>query len=151
MENIELENFSLQEYDEKNREHKSTLIHLSNCADFIHIGEVYFLEEHFSIAKKNGKPDALYIAYIGDIPIGMIGSNVMDDNYYLMYSISPEFRGYHYSAALASEYARYLFKMHPEIDQVCASINQSNIASIKNARRAGFVKTTATRYVSKRM
>lgn len=141
MEKINIGSFYIEKYDENKNDHKSTLVRLSNQDDFIYIGDLIWLDEEFRIAKEKGREDTLNIAYIGDVPIGIIGFNVLEEKIHLMIAILPEHRKQRYSSRLTLEYARYLFKEYPAIPSVHASINKNNLISIKSAKRAGFIQT----------
>ena len=146
MEKINIGSFYIEEYDAKNIDHKSTLVRLSNQEDFKYIGELDWLEDEFRTSREKGERDTLNIAYIGDVPVGIIGFNVIKDEYQLMIAILPEFRGQRYSSRLALEYARFLFKQYPEIPNVHAAINKNNLISIKSAKREGFLEANSSMY-----
>ena len=150
MDKIIIGDFYIQEYDESNKEHKATMILLSNQEDSIYRGDLSVLEADFKTAKEKGKKDAIYIAYLGDVPVGMVGGYSFFERFYLMYSILPEFRGHYYSSRLALEYARYFFREHPEIDAVYAAIDSSDLASIKNINKAGFQRLGDSDYILRR-
>ncbi|MCH5167332.1 MAG: GNAT family N-acetyltransferase [Erysipelotrichales bacterium] len=155
METINIGVFNIEEYDPTNIDHKSTLVSLSNDYDFMYIGDLFCIEEEFRIAKEKGEKDTLNIAFIADIPVGMIGFNILEGKFYLLYAVLPEFRGNHYAARIALEYAKYLFTQYPDIDSIYASINKENHASMKSIEKAGFKRTSAniynTNYVLKRL
>lgn len=154
MEKINLGSFYIEEYDETNIDHKSTMVTLSNQDDFMYIGDLFWLEEEFRIAKEKGKEDTLNIAFIGDVPVGMIGFNVLEGHFYLMVAILPQYRGQSYASRLVLEYAKFLFTKYPEIPDVHASIHMSNRKSLRSAQKAGFVPSGKSRnntnYVLKR-
>ena len=150
MEVINIGDFCIQEYDERNQEHKSVMISLSNQKDFVYIGDLYSLERDYRMAKEKGEKDSIYIAYLDGVPVGMVGGYSDLARFYLMYAILPRFRGHYYSSRLTLEYAKYFFNQYPEIDVVYASIDEYNEASIKNIKVAGFQHISGTEYMLKR-
>lgn len=55
MDKIVIGDFSIQEYDKGNQEHKSVMLFLSNQQDFIYIGDLSILEDELRIAKEKGE------------------------------------------------------------------------------------------------
>ena len=145
---IELDNFILEEYNEKNIEHRSTIIELQNDLS----SQKYLGDINYSLIKlEENKKNKAYISYYNEVPIGYISLFVINNNYEISYGILPKYRKQNLGALLLEEFSEKLFDIYLDIDKLSLQINQSNIGSIKLAKLADFKKENSTKYSRERI
>lgn len=149
---MELDNFYLAEYNNRNIDHKTTIIELENDKD----GKNYLgdLEYHVLMVNKRQEENPCnhaYIAYYDDIPVGFISITSKDDNYQISYGIRPKKRGEYLGALLLQEFSEKMFDIYPEIDKLTLIINNLNTGSKKTASLAGYSQENSFRHTQKRM
>ncbi len=146
-----LDNFILEEYNEKNIEHKSLLINLGN--DFKiqrYLGNLEMLYEFLNRNNKNGLVANFYVAFFNKIPVGIITINQYSNTYEISYAILNIYRKQHFGSLLLSEFSKKIFEQYNDIDSLDLRINIKNIASQKLALFAGYENICGDIYTLKR-
>ncbi len=146
-----LDNFILEEYNEKNMEHKTVLVKLENdLKTQKYLGDLEILNEFIKENKNNGLISNFYIVYFHYNPIGIITINQYNKFYEISYGILPEYRKQNFAVLLLKEFSKKLFKKYKEIDQLDLRINIKNIGSQRVATLAGFENDYKCNYTMKR-
>lgn len=144
-------NITIEKYDQTNYDHKYVIVTLGNDDDFNkYVGDIYHLIENVEEKRKKGQNDQLYIAYDGELPIGMVELRILEGLPYINIGIITEYRGYHYGRMLFSYFVDYLYALNREYDILYASINPQNKTSIDNVLSLGFQRVSHTKYAKKR-
>ena len=142
-----MEFFELEEYDEYNWKHRSTVIAL--CNDDNVRRYFYDFDRYVTNIVEHGKDNGINKAYIvlkKDKIVGMIMIDYLDYKYYISYALLPSKRHENLGTVLLGDFIEYLFQINADINNVYLEINASNIASIKTALNVGFVKDGKTSY-----
>ena len=148
---MKLDNFKLEEYNETNFEHKTTIIEISNDA----YGRTFLgdLELHIMCVNKRKEESLLnyaFIAYYNDKPVGFI-SITENGNYEITYGIRPKYRGEYMGALLLQEFSEKIFEQFKDVNELKLFINNLNTASRKTALIAGYEKKNGITYSQRRM
>ena len=150
---MELDNFILKEYNEKNIEHSSIIDTLDldeKSKNFI--GRTRTLIQ--IINKRKEDEDYLhnntYIAYYNDRPVGYISLTHKEDNYEIISGLLKEERNQHLGALLLLEFSEKVFEKYKDIDKLTLKINSKNLGSIKCAELVGYKHENKDIYTMKR-
>lgn len=149
MAKIELKNFYLENYNEYNNEHKSTMILIGNDKDSQkYLGNIDYMIHEIKRRRENNNTDEIYIVFenkkFAD-PIGFISVSIIDGLFEISYGILPKYRGKGYASKILGEFSQYLFKNY-EIEDLYLQINKENEGSIKVALKNGFDNERLTKY-----
>lgn len=152
MKPIELENFTLIEYDINNIEHYDLITKINSTEN----GKKYLGNLHYAIQRiyqrrENNPYNIPFIVYYLDEPIGFISLSYIDNSYQISYGITSEYQGQYLGSELLMEFSELLFQMYPDIDKLTLKIEPSNIGSIKLANKVGYVLDSENTYTQKRM
>ena len=148
---MKLDNFTLEEYEEFNIEHKTTMVNLMNDpAVNRFIGNLDYFIEHTKVRRENNGIDSIYIVKKAGTSIGFISLNIFSDKYEMSIAILPEYRHQYLGTMLVTDFTDYLFRNNEDINEIYVEINPSNVNSIKMVDNSGFKKDNSTRYVIKR-
>ena len=114
MAKIELKNFYLENYNEYNNEHKSTMILIGNDKDSQkYLGNIDYMIHEIKRRRENNNTDEIYIVFenkkFAD-PIGFISVSIIDGLFEISYGILPKYRGKGYASKILGEFSQYLFK-----------------------------------------
>lgn len=151
MKSIDIGEFSLVAYDDGNEIHKKAAKLFESDEDFSeYVGEFWDLMDTVNYAKKIGRYSDIYLAYIGDKLVGMVGLLWILDLPELVVGILPEMRGNHYSSKLLKEYTKYVFDSYQDYCSIYAYIHSENIHSQENALSAGLNQLDEHLYIIKR-
>ncbi len=146
-----MEEITIEKYDESKYDHRYVSIILDNDADFHrYVGDTYFLIKNMQEKQERGFADQIYIAYANEQAIGLVELRILEGHPYISIGIIPEKRGHHYGRKLFLFFIEYLFLIHQEFENIYASVNPQNIASIKSVLSVGFARVNHTKYVKKR-
>lgn len=144
-------NIVIKKYDEKDLDHRYIMVSLDNDEQFNKfIGDSYYLIANMDANKRRGLDNQIYIAYIDNEPVGLLEHDILDEKIYIKVGIIPDKRGNHYGRTILSYFLDYLFSMYPGSQEIYASINPNNLASIKTFNSLGFEAINKIRYVKSR-
>lgn len=142
---LNLPSFTLENYDEKNIIHHSTIIELSNE---LSVQQAFYnLEKYLDEILTN--PDSLnrvYIAFENQNPLGFISLSKIGSCYQISYAILKEMRLQHKATTLLNEFTQIIFQTEPEIDKLVLFINKLNTGSKIVAQASGYTKENQTKY-----
>ncbi len=151
MEEVALEDFILEPFDNENMMHRFVSVLLDNDSAFHdYVGETQYLVESAHKKQEKGLRDSVYVARCKKEYLGIISLIILHNDPYIAMGIIPEKRGHHYGSNVLKEYIEYLFREYPEYDAVFASIIPKNEKSINNVLKLGFNQVTQTKYVKSR-
>lgn len=149
---MELDNFFLAEYDERNVDHKTTIIKLENDSTAkTYLGNLEYHIARINQRKEQNRCNHAYIAYYNDVPVGFISIYLEQEKYQISYGIIPEKRKEYLGALLLQEFSEELFEEYPEIETLTLLINNLNTGSKKTARLAGYTHESGITHTMKRM
>lgn len=149
---MELDNFYLEQYNDKNIDHKTVIVELYNDND----GKTYLGDLNYQvqeIAKKNEEDNhnVAYIAYYNEEPVGYISLTATNKSFQISYGICPKKRGEYLGALLLQEFSEKVFEIYDDIDKLTLIINNLNTGSKKTAKLAGYIKENSYRHVIHRI
>ena len=145
---IELNNFTLEEYDKTNKDHYSTIIKLGNDLTLqSYLGDMQFFIDNLMENRIRNNFDQIYIIYRKDTPLGFISLSDMHNEVEVCYGILSEFRMKGIATAVLKEFSNYLFKNNKNLRDLFLFINKENKASIQVARKSGFTKINSIKYI----
>ena len=140
-------NFTFEDYDENDFEHKCVLMQLENDQD---VKDAFYSIQSYvvNIQENVDKTliDHVCVARIHTLYVGMIMSKKYGDKVEVSYALLPKYRGEGIAAFMLESYCNILFKTY-DLDKIYLQIRQDNIASRIVASRVGFSKDKGTRYV----
>ncbi len=149
---MKLDNFTLEIYNENNKEHIETIDKIDKDKK-----SKDYLGNTFSLIKminKRKDEDYLhnetYITYYNNRPVGYIALTHNNEDYELISGLIPSERNQHLGALLLQEFSEELFNKIKDIDKLTLKINDKNLGSIKCAKLVGYVQDTNEKYTLRR-
>jgi len=152
MNQLELENFLLIEYDANNKRHQDVIATINSTENGKkYLGNLYYTIQRIYQRRESNSFNIPYIVYYLDEPMGYISLSYIDNSYQISYGIIPKYQGQYLGSELLMEFSDILFEMYPNIDKLSLKISNDNIGSIKLATKVGYVLEDKDTYTQKRM
>lgn len=141
---IMLDSFNLEEFDEKDLDHKYILASLFNDSDtFKYMGNILDFKDNVLSAEDD--ISNFYIVYQGEKPIGFVSLYYLSEKYEICYAIIPEERKNGVATSLLGEFTNYVFSSYP-IEDLYLYINKENEGSIKVAIKNNYIQNNLIEY-----
>lgn len=136
---MKLDFFELQEYSDKNTEHRTVIIELFNDkSSKQYLGNLSYSIDRINERKQQNELNYAFIAYRKDIPIGYISITTKGQNHEISYGIRPKYRGENLGMLLLQDFTDHIFLKYKNINELCLIINKTNTYSKNTAILAGY-------------
>ena len=145
---MELDNFTLEAYNENNKEHLETIEKIDvDKKSKEYLGNTFSL---INMINKRKEEDFLhnetYISYYNNRPVGYIALTHNKDDYELISGLIPIERNQHLGALLLQEFSEKVFETIKDINELTLKINDKNLGSIKCAKLVGYVQDSKEKF-----